>query len=88
MERIYKYELSLIEGAQSISLPQDAEIIHFDMQGRGVPCIWARIDPLAVTQQVRQFWILETGFDVKDNLKHIGTTQHGAFVWHLFEEKR
>ena len=86
MNRIYKYPLSLASGPQSITLPQDAEIVYFDMQD-GTPCIWARVEPFGTVQRVRHFWIIGTGFDIKDNLKHVGTALHGAFVWHLFEQE-
>lgn len=87
MERIYKYPLSLASGVQSVTLPEGAKVIHFGIQG-DVPCIWARVDPFATAQQTRYFWALGTGSDVKDNLKHIGTVLHGAYVWHLFEVKQ
>ncbi len=92
MEKIYKYPLSLTQGLQYITMPEGAEIVHFAMQGEQ-PCMWARVNPLATMLQ-REFWILGTGHDIFDNLKHIGTTQHesanmqGSFVWHLFEEKQ
>ncbi len=84
MDKIYKYSLSLTAGAQSIALPQDAEIVHFDMQG-DTPCIWVRIDPFATVQQTRQFWIMGTGSYIKDNLKYIGTVMYSTLVWHLYE---
>lgn len=85
MDKIYKYPLYLAAGIQYVSMPQGARIVHFAMQD-DQPCMWARVDPLAAMLQ-REFWILGTGHDISDNLKHIGTTLHGAFVWHLFEEK-
>ena len=85
MDKIYKYPLYLSAGIQYVSMPEGAEIVHFSMQG-DQPCMWARVNPLAIMIQ-REFWILGTGQDISGNSKHIGTTQHGDFVWHLFEEK-
>lgn len=88
MDKIYKYPLQLTGGAQSRTLPHGAEIVHFSMQG-DTPCIWARIPDksFGTAHHVRQFWIVGTGHDIKDGLKHIGTVLHGDFVWHLFEQE-
>ena len=86
MDRIYKYPLYLAAGIQYVSMPAGAEIVHFAMQ-RDQPFIWAKVNPYAAMLQ-REFWILGTGHDISDNLTYIGTTQHGAFVWHLFEEEQ
>jgi len=86
VKKIYEYPLYLTSGTQHISMSVGAEIVHFAMQGDR-PCMWARVNPYAAVHQ-RKFWIHGTGFEIPDSHTYIGTTQHGDFAWHLFEEKQ
>ena len=86
MERIYKYPLRLVAHPQLITLPRDATVVHFAMQG-DTPTFWAVVDPYSPDREARNFVIRGTGHDLDDELRYIGTTQHGPLVWHLFEEK-
>ena len=68
-------------------MPGDAVVVHFAMQGE-VPTIWVIVDPYSPIGRARNFVIRGTGHDLDEKLHYIGTTQHGALVWHLFEEKQ
>lgn len=85
MRRVYKYPLGLVAHPQLVTLPQDAVIVHFAMQG-DIPTFWAIVDPYSSLMQAKNFVIRGTGHDLDKELQYIGTTQHGPLVWHLFEE--
>lgn len=80
---IWKFPLS--EETQTIQMPMDAEVAHFDYQN-GIPCIWAIIDP-DVMMVPRTFAIFGTSHQVPGLAEgcYVGTSQQGQFVWHLFE---
>lgn len=86
MKKVYKYQISMAIGLQYVTIPDGAEIVHFDMQDSQL-CIWAIVDIYAV-HQVKHFWLLGTGYDIPDNLTYIDTVQRDGFVWHLFGEKQ
>lgn len=85
MRRVYKYPLELVDHPQLVHMPGDAAIVHFAMQG-DIPTIWAIVDPYLSSREARNFVIRGTGHNLNEELHYIGTTQHDAFVWHLFEE--
>lgn len=87
MKRVYKYSLELVAYPQLIPMLEDATVIHFAMQGE-TPTIWVLVDPHSPIKEARNFVIMGTGYDLDKELHYIGTTQHGDFVWHLFEEKQ
>lgn len=87
MKRIYKYPLEFVAHPQLVMLPEGATVIHFAMQGE-TPTIWVLVDPDSPMKEARNFVIVGTGYDLDKELHYIGTTQHGAFVWHLFKEKQ
>ena len=84
MKTIWKFELLLSGRPQEVKMPANASIVHFSMQG-DVPCFWAYVDP-EVIRENRYFAIHGTGHPIPDDRGYRGTCQHGAFVWHLFEQ--
>jgi len=86
MRRVYKYPLELTAHPQSVTMPGDAAVVHFAMQG-DTPTIWAIVDPISSAREMRNFVIRGTGHDLDEELHYIGTAFHGPLVWHLFEEK-
>lgn len=80
---MWKFQLELSSGSQQISMPDVADVVHFEMQGEK-PCIWAHVDPNA-DRETRYFSIYGTGHPIPDDLVYHKTCQHGQFVWHLFE---
>lgn len=86
MRRIYKYPLDFVDHPQLITMPRDATVVYFAMQG-DIPTIWAIVDPISSVREARNFVIRGTGHNLDEELHYIGTALHGAYVWHLFEEK-
>lgn len=82
---IYKYPLQLKSGAQEVSMPDGAEILHVADQG-GHPTIWALVDTEA-KEVVRAFGVFGTGHPCPDH-DYIGTAHANGFVWHIFEASR
>lgn len=70
----------------SLMLPECALLLHFEEQA-GVLMVWALVDPAARMVE-RHFALLGTGAQVPEEthqLLHVGTTQVGRLVLHLFE---
>lgn len=70
----------------SLMLPEHAQILHFEEQV-GALMVWALVDPAARMVE-RYFALLGTGSPVPEEahqLLHVGTTQVGRLVLHLFE---
>lgn len=86
MKTIWKFPLPELTGDISIRMPVGAQVLRFEHQvGTELPSIWALVDPENDVED-RQFSLFGTGHPVPDNgLVHLGTCQHGPFVWHLFE---
>jgi len=87
---IWKFPLETI-ATQAIEMPRHAEILTVQVQ-RGVPSLWAVVDPDRV-QQKRHFAIYGTGhlmpeLEMGAERKYIGTYQlaDGGLVFHVFEE--
>lgn len=93
---VWKYRLQLAE-RQFVSMPEGAQILHFDSQPVDQPdghtfalCLWAVVDPSAANED-RYFRVVGTGNPAEDldELSHIGTTVlPSGYVWHLFEGSR
>lgn len=84
MKSVWKFTLELSDGAQQISMPDNALVVHFAMQN-DTPCLWAHVDP-AAKKESRFFSVHGTGHPIPDDRVHRGTCQHGQFVWHLLEQ--
>jgi hypothetical protein len=80
-----------------VSMPKGAQILHFGAQPSGgsptqLPVsrlyVWALVDPNAETEE-RLFAVVGTGQEWREDpttgMRHVGSTQDGPFVWHLFE---
>lgn len=83
MRTVWKFPLKLSDRAQEVSMPANAAIVHFAMQG-DVPCVWAWVDPKAAREN-RYFSIHDTGHPMPEDHGYRGTALHGNFVWHLCE---
>lgn len=80
--KIWKFNLDIVYGPQSVLLPASAQIIHFALQDKQ-PRFWAILDPEAPRKQ-RFFVIVGTGQEVPAHAVYVGSIERG-FVWHLFE---
>ncbi len=82
MKTVYKYRLTG-KYTTTLQLPKQAQILSVQMQ-EGVPTLWALVDP---TEELipRYFSIVGTGWEIEEEVTHIGTFMEGAFVWHVFE---
>ena len=86
MRTVYKYPLEwpMASDEFTMSFPEGAELLHFDMQGRA-PTIWALVDPDKPVAR-RTFRLAGTGHPIEaEEMAHVGTCMDGPFVWHLFE---
>jgi hypothetical protein len=92
-DRIFKYEFA-IEDLVDIPMPRGAVVLTVQLQ-RGVPCLWARVDP-ANPRERRRFRIFGTGHELPNEPgggrwhgRYVGTFQMagGDLVWHLYEDR-
>lgn len=82
---IWKFELEVIH-LQDIYMPDGAILLDVQVQN-GVPCLWARVDPLAPLVP-RGFVTHGTGHAVPDTtVAYVGTYQinDGKEEYHVFE---
>lgn len=82
MKTIYKYRLSG-RYTTTLELPKQAQILSVQSQ-EGVPTLWALVDTSKELEQ-RYFTVVGTGWEVEEEVCHIGTYMEGMFVWHVFE---
>lgn len=90
MKTIYKYPIEVTD-EQTLTLPKDAQILAFQMQG-STPCIWAMIDTKEKRTEQITVRVHGTGHPIADSerLTYLGTFQmHGGhLVFHAFYSKQ
>lgn len=86
MKTIWKFALPCVDEA-FVSMPVGAQILCVQTQINN-PCLWAVVDPDALTKEVRRFNIYGTGHEIEGEPgTYIGTFQlaGGTLVFHVFE---
>jgi hypothetical protein len=87
MKTIWKYELE-IKDEQEVMMPKGAEILIAQTQKK-LLCIWALVDPLVSTLEIRYIGIYGTGNPMpdKERMQYISTFQlyDGTLIFHIFE---
>ena len=90
--RVFKYAFN-VEDRFSVEMPEDATILHVDVQGEQGPCMWALVDEVKPVVS-RRFAVFGTGHRIplEGALLYVRTFQQPPrtfqqppFVWHLFE---
>ncbi len=81
---IFKYQFEVTD-SMTVLMPEGAKILSVQVQ-RGVPCIWAEVDPTAPIVE-RNFEIRGTGHNVGQVGSFIATFQleNGSLVFHIFD---
>ena len=88
MRSIWKYELPMSVEPVRVSLPKGAKFLTLQMQGDS-PCMWFEVDPCAVIERNRAFYLVGTGHELPDILSnYLGTFQIRACVFHAYEVDR
>lgn len=87
---IHKFPLTMATGSQTVEALRGigaASIVHVGWDERNAcPALWVRLDPsvprlpAALAPVVR---VVATGEEFDHRAKHLGTVQHGGFVWHV-----
>ncbi len=87
MKTVYKYLVSLREDLWH-DIPVGARFVHVDRDTREEAlAVWAEVDPNAPREKV-QFAAHGTGGDVPDFKTYVGSVKVGAYMWHVYMEKR
>ena len=99
MKRIFKYELNITDGIQTIDLPYGHNILKYGVQpsdsvgGFETLVFWALIDDELPSDNSVNFRIVGTGqeidfaYPVKDGLRYKDTVQMpSGLVWHIFND--
>ena len=90
MRRIYKYELKMT-GLNQIKMPAGANVLSVGLDPANKLCILALVDPEETKEDVREFMVAGTGWDLQDELsKHLsanflGTVKQQPYMWHIWE---
>jgi len=83
MKTIYKYTVTGLPLQNKIEMPKGASILSVNMQGADC-CMWALVDTESETEE-REFEIVNTGWELDDNMSYVGTCSVQGFVWHIME---
>lgn len=82
--RILKYALTIL-GTTELMLPADAKPLHVGGQ-HGELMLWVLVPPGDPVK--RTFTVYGTGHEgVTGNYIGTAVTEHGTFVWHVFEQR-
>lgn len=66
-----------------VNMPIGAKIVHANTQN-GEFCIWAQVDTENNTEE-RRFAVIGTGWEIDEDIVHLGCVMEGVFVWHIVE---
>lgn len=86
--QVWRFEVN-IGRHEALPIPIGARPIHVGMQRQWpkppkVVNVWFEVNP-AADRKLRTFVVHGTGHPIEEGDVHIGTTQDGEFVWHLYE---
>jgi hypothetical protein len=78
-------KLNLVSESHTFQMPRQAQVLTLQLQ-QNTPTIWALVNPQA-PKETRVFATIGTSqpFPVESMNAYVGTWQHDAFVWHVFE---
>lgn len=83
MDRIFKYQLDLVNGPQPVMLPDESTLLTAQMQNGNI-CVWARVNPDSPSRMFF-FFVVGTGHPMPEGAsQYLATVQMGPFVWHVF----
>jgi hypothetical protein len=85
--KIWKYQLTIFNGEQTIEMPPYSKILSVNIQNNGI-FLWAIIEKPETNFQKRRILVLGTGIENKYSSHHlcfIGTVMDTPLVWHVFE---
>lgn len=84
---VWKYELAVVHGVQTLRMPAGAKVLTLQLQN-GKPTIWMEVDTEEARED-RAFQMHGTGWDWHEGdgrtSAYVGTVQIGEFVWHFYE---
>ena len=88
--RIYKYELKKT-GLNQIKMPAGANVFSVGLDPADKLCIWALVNPEETKEEVREFIVAGTGWDLQYELNKqmsanfLGTVRQQPYMWHVWE---
>lgn len=85
--RVYKYDMSLFHGSQSLSLPIGVKYLDCQIQ-YGNQVIWVE-EPLGAARETICFNWIWTGEDIPEGAVYLKTylELNSGLVWHLYCSK-
>lgn len=83
--KIYKYTMTAYHEEQVLYLKGGARIKKLGVQGDRI-CLWAIVNPEAVSLERRTFLVIATGENVPEHTTYLDTVFMGDRVWHVFEK--
>lgn len=91
MKKVFKYDLPVEGGPQTVFMPRGSQILHIGHQGDpAMVCIWALVhtgEPAAIA---KTFYVVGTGQELPEPSRwtFVGTVNYHPvpLVWHVFQE--
>jgi hypothetical protein len=82
---IYKYELQIQAGIQSLMMAQGANVVLVANQSERLT-LWVEFT-LNAPMITRQFLVFGTGHTIREDTRYVGSAifANGNFVWHVYE---
>ncbi len=86
MKKIFKYELTASIGKQTITVPENFDLLSIQSQGIKIS-LWALCDTQSRPIE-KDFFIYATDDAVNDKHKHVATCKlfHDSLIYHIFSE--
>jgi hypothetical protein len=88
MRTVFKYQIDLYGGAQSIRMPQGAILLHVGRDhstpNPDIVSMWYEVDTEAPYIE-RVYTIRGTGHPIPDGTTYVGTVIAPPFVWHIYQ---
>lgn len=89
MKRVFKYLIPFDD--QPHDIKECSAIVHVGMQEPGGVTVWAEHFEdwrYGYADNVIRLQVFGTGHEVPPYAEHVGSTQDGPFVWHVYDVAR
>jgi hypothetical protein len=88
MRTVFKYTVPVDDFRHDFGIPTKGKIVHVQASAVDKVDFWVELDSKRKTE-LRTFFVIGTGHpvphQVDTDMRYVGTTVIGIFVWHLYE---
>lgn len=84
MRTVHKFYLNgPVPGESTITVPDNAKMLHAGIDEKGNPCVWVEVDTDAPSRDQRVL-VYGMGQEIEEGLRYVDTYHQGYFVWHVY----